>query len=155
MSINIMRLIVYLTLVFGFSELVLTLFKRSRIKTVKARQDRGSMILLWVMITFGFTGGFFLARHYFWKPFNSFITVIGLLLVLTGLIIRWTAIMQLGKSFTVDVAITDVASLKTDGLYSRVRHPSVSFLLLTFVLFIFPCTVSQQAKHYSSKRKWN
>lgn len=135
MKINILQLIVYLTFVFAFSELLLMLVKHSKIKTAKTRKDRGSMMLLWVIITLGFTGGFFLAKHDSWNSINTFITGTGLLLVFAGIIIRWVAINQLGKSFTVDVAITEVASLKTDGLYKQVRHPSYLGLLLIIIGF--------------------
>ena len=77
------------------------------------------------MITIGFTGGFFLS-----KPVNHFWTGFGFPFIIGGLIIRWIAILQLGKSFTVDVAITDAASLKTDGIYERVRHPSYLGMLI-------------------------
>ena len=130
-----MQLIVYLTFVFAFSEIVLMLVKHSKIKTVKTRKDKGSMLLLWCMITFGFTGGFFLAKHDFWNPINSVIAGIGLMLVLAGIIIRWIAIIQLGKLFTVDVSIINVAKLKTDGLYEKVRHPSYLGLLLIITGF--------------------
>jgi Putative protein-S-isoprenylcysteine methyltransferase len=135
MRINIMILIVYLSFVFAFSELLLMLFKHSRIKTVKTRKDQGSMIFIWAMITFGFIGGFFLAKHNSWNSVNSVIAGIGLMLVLVGIIIRWLAIIQLGKSFTVDVAITEIARLKTDGLYEKVRHPSYLGLLLIIIGF--------------------
>jgi protein-S-isoprenylcysteine O-methyltransferase Ste14 len=124
-----------MSLVFAFSEFLLMLIKHSRIKTVKTRMDQGSMILIWVMITFGFTAGFLLAKHDSWKSVNSIITVFGLLLILIGIIIRWIAIVQLGKSFTVDVAITDKARLKTDGLFRRIRHPSYLGLLITIIGF--------------------
>jgi protein-S-isoprenylcysteine O-methyltransferase Ste14 len=130
-----MRLIVYLSFVFAFSELLLMLFKHSRIKTAKTRKDQGSMIFIWAMITFGFIGGFFLAKHDSWNSINSVIAGIGLMLILVGIIIRWLAIIQLGKSFTVDVAITEVAKLKTDGLYEKVRHPSYLGLLLIIIGF--------------------
>jgi protein-S-isoprenylcysteine O-methyltransferase Ste14 len=144
-----------MSMVFAFSEFLLMLVKHSRIKTAKTRMDKGSMILIWVMITFGFTAGFFLAKHDSWKSINSIITFFGLLLILIGIIIRWIAIVQLGKSFTVDVAITDKASLKTDGLFSRVRHPSYLGLLITiigfsvtmnsltsFIIFVMPVTLA-------------
>ena len=135
MKISILQIITYMTFVFAFSEFLLMLFKHSKIKTVKTRKDKGSMILLWIMITLGFTGGFFLADHNPWNSMNLFITGIGLLLALAGIIIRWTAIIQLGKSFTVDVAITDAGILKTDGLYKQVRHPSYNGLLLIVIGF--------------------
>ena len=130
-----MRLIAYLSYVFFFSELALLIVKRSKGKTNKVRKDRGSLILLWIMIFIGFFGGFFLSKHNEWNSANYFIAGAGLMLVIAGFIIRWTAILQLGKSFTVDVAITDVASLKTDGLYKLVRHPSYSGLLLIITGF--------------------
>ena len=47
-----------------------------------------------------------------------------------GIIIRWTAIFSLGKSFSANVAIREDQQLKQTGLYRFVRHPSYSGLLL-------------------------
>ena len=47
-----------------------------------------------------------------------------------GFAIRWTAVIQLGKMFTVDVTITDKHNLKTTGLYKIVRHPSYLGLIM-------------------------
>jgi protein-S-isoprenylcysteine O-methyltransferase Ste14 len=101
------------------------IIKRSRNASVKTRSDKGSLLFLWSMITIGFFCGFFLSH-----PVNDYLAGIGFLMIIVGLLIRWIAILQLGKSFTVDVAITDKAALKTDGIYSRVRHPSYSGILL-------------------------
>jgi protein-S-isoprenylcysteine O-methyltransferase Ste14 len=51
-------------------------------------------------------------------------------LAVVGFIIRWTAIVQLGRMFTVDVAISNTHILKTSGLYKIVRHPSYLGLIL-------------------------
>jgi protein-S-isoprenylcysteine O-methyltransferase Ste14 len=130
-----MQFIVYLTFVFAFSEFGLLLVKRSKLKTVKTRADKGSMILLWIMITFGFICGFFLAKYDHWKLYNYLIACTGLLIVLAGIIIRCVAIIQLGNSFTVDVAINQSSVLKTNGIYKEVRHPSYSGLLLIVLGF--------------------
>ena len=122
--------IVWLAFAFAFSELLLMVVKRSKIGTAKTRKDRGSLILLWIIITIGFTCAFFLA-----KPVRQFYTGAGFGFITGGLIIRWISIIQLGKSFTVDVAITDVAKLKTNGIYERVRHPSYLGLLLIIIGF--------------------
>jgi len=127
-----MRPIIYLSLAFAFSELLLMLIKRSKGATVKTRYDRGSLIFLWLMITLGFVAGFFLS-----KPINDFWAGFGFPMITGGLIIRWIAILQLGKSFTVDVAITNSANLKTDGIYERIRHPSYLGLLLVVLGFSF------------------
>ncbi len=127
-----MHLIIYLSLIFGFSELMLMVFKRSKAGFSKTQNDNGSMILIWIFITIGFFGGFYLSN-----PVNKFFEGFGFAFIVTGLIIRWVAILQLGKSFTVDVAITNTAKLKTDGLYERVRHPSYSGLLAIIMGFSF------------------
>lgn len=126
--------IVYLSYAFALSELILAFVKRSKSGAVKTRKDKGSLIVLWLTIIGAFTAGFYLSRtsrHYD----NYLITGAGLLFILTGLIIRWISIIQLGKSFTVDVAITSTSNLKTDGIYKRIRHPSYLGLLLVVMGF--------------------
>jgi protein-S-isoprenylcysteine O-methyltransferase Ste14 len=120
-----MNKIIILSYLFGFSELILMFVKRSRAGRTRTRQDKGSLILLWVCIVLGFTGGFFLSG-----PVNQFWAGFGATLLIGGLIIRWISILTLGKSFTVDVAITKDASLKTDGIYEFVRHPSYTGIIL-------------------------
>ena len=130
-----MRPLIYLSFAYALSEFLLTLVKRSNGGSVKTRSDKGSLIFLWIMITAGFTAGFFLSN-----PVSSFWEGIGLPLIIGGLIIRWIAILQLGNSFTVDVAITENASLKTDGIYERIRHPS--YLGMFLVVTGFAATMS-------------
>jgi protein-S-isoprenylcysteine O-methyltransferase Ste14 len=140
MRINIMHYIIFLSVVFGFSEFGLLLVKHSKVKAVKTRIDKGSMILIWLMITFGFICGFYHAKYNYWNLYNCFTSVIGLIIVIAGIIIRWVAIIQLGSSFTVDVAINFTSNLKTDGIYKKVRHPSYSGLLM--VILGFACTMN-------------
>jgi protein-S-isoprenylcysteine O-methyltransferase Ste14 len=125
-----MKPIVLFSLAYAFSEILLMIIKRSKTGSVKARKDRGSLLFLWIVLIVGFTGGFFLS-----KPVNQFIAGAGFVLITGGLIYRWVAIIHLGKAFTVDVAITHTAKLKTDGIYKRVRHPSYLGLLLIVVGF--------------------
>jgi hypothetical protein len=75
--------IVYLSFAFAFSEFLLILLKRSKAGATKIRKDRGSLIFLWLMITFGFTGGFFLS-----EPVNDFWAGFGFVFIIAGLIIR-------------------------------------------------------------------
>jgi protein-S-isoprenylcysteine O-methyltransferase Ste14 len=125
-----MNRIILLSYLFAFSEFILMIIKRSKTGRIRSRRDKGSLILLWVCITMGFTGGFFLSGPavQFWSGFGT-----GFLI--GGLIIRWIAIIQLGKSFTVDVAITEAAELKTDGMYERLRHPSYLGLIMIITGF--------------------
>ena len=130
-----MRTIVYISFAYALSEFLLMLLKRSKADTVKTREDKGSLVFIWVMITIGFTAGFILS-----KPENYFRTGFGSVFIIAGLIIRWTAILQLGRSFTVDVAITESANLKTDGIYERIRHPS--YLGILFIILGFSFTMN-------------
>jgi len=56
-----------------------------------------------------------------------------LMLVISGLAIRYFAIMTLGSAFTVKIEIIKEHKLKTNGLYQRVRHPSYTGLLQYYV----------------------
>jgi protein-S-isoprenylcysteine O-methyltransferase Ste14 len=58
---------------------------------------------------------------------------VSLLLLVIGLVIRWTAIFTLGRFFTTRVAIHDDHRLVRTGLFRLVRHPSYTGLLLLFL----------------------
>jgi protein-S-isoprenylcysteine O-methyltransferase Ste14 len=121
---------VLLSFTYAFSEFTLMLSKKSRDESVKIRNDRGSLIILWFIISLGFFAGFFLS-----KSISNLRLCLGLPLIIGGMVIRWIAIIQLGNSFTVDVAINNESRLKTDGIFKRIRHPSYSGLLLVIVGF--------------------
>jgi protein-S-isoprenylcysteine O-methyltransferase Ste14 len=55
-----------------------------------------------------------------------------LVLLAVALVIRWTAIAKLGRWFSANVAIRDKQSLQTTGIFSVVRHPSYTGLMLVF-----------------------
>ncbi|HKQ60542.1 MAG TPA: isoprenylcysteine carboxylmethyltransferase family protein [Candidatus Polarisedimenticolaceae bacterium] len=50
-----------------------------------------------------------------------------------GLILRWWAILVLGRWFTVDVAIQEGHELVTRGPYRWLRHPSYTGAFVAFV----------------------
>lgn len=66
------------------------------------------------------------------RPFPGFIVMVGALLFVIGFVVRWTAVISLGKAFTVRVVILKQQRLKTDGIYSLVRHPSYTGLLMYY-----------------------
>ena len=125
--------ILCLAYLFGISETVLAIKKRSKNETVKLKKDKGSLIALYVVFTLGMTAGFFLADFRFEKSLNYIIASIGLIIYVAGLIIRWTSIIQLKKAFTVDVAINKEHELKINGLYNIVRHPAYLGLFMIFL----------------------
>jgi protein-S-isoprenylcysteine O-methyltransferase len=119
---------------FPVSEIALTIFKRSDAASAQA-EDRGSLRLLWLMIGLGVS----LAVASMWVPAaglrfqGAWSSLVALTLLLLGLAIRWSAIVTLGRHFTVDVAIHRDHQLVERGLYRFVRHPSYSGLLLAFL----------------------
>lgn len=122
-----------LGLIFVVSEVGVSVLRRSGAKS--KRQDGGSLALLWVVITAAMFGGVRLAYEF--PQFNFAVPhVVGKMLgpvFALGLILRWWAILSLGKFFTVDVAIAADHQLVVRGPYHLVRHPSYSGMMLAFV----------------------
>ncbi|HOS99784.1 MAG TPA: isoprenylcysteine carboxylmethyltransferase family protein [Acidobacteriota bacterium] len=119
---------------FPVSEIALSIIKRADAACAR-REDRGSLRLLWLMITLGVI----LAVAFKWMPAARFRLpgewdqFVALGLLVSGLVIRWSAIMALGRQFTVDVAIHTNHELVQRGLYRWVRHPSYTGLLIAFL----------------------
>ncbi|NBP30707.1 MAG: isoprenylcysteine carboxylmethyltransferase family protein [Flavobacteriia bacterium] len=100
------------------------------------KTDESSLLILLGCVILGVSAGAWIAL-YLNTAFQQSNWIQGLALVLmaVGVIGRAWVISTLGKFFTVNVRIHQEHELKTDGFYRRVRHPSYSFLLLTFVGF--------------------
>lgn len=121
----------YLGLLFGGSELLLLILKRSKKSAVKTSNDGRSLPFLWIIISGCISAGSFIATRQLWGTANPEITQpTGISIVVIGFIIRWISIIQLGSMFTVDVAISSSHILKTNGMYQLVRHPTYLGLML-------------------------
>jgi protein-S-isoprenylcysteine O-methyltransferase Ste14 len=119
---------------FPASEVLLAIFKRAGADDT-ALADRGSLRLLWIVITLSVTAAvslrFVHAGHF--RAATTITDSVALSLVLAGLVLRWVAILTLGRLFTVNVAIHTGHALVDRGVYRYVRHPSYSGLLLAFL----------------------
>lgn len=60
------------------------------------------------------------------------IQIIGFVLFISGVIIRWTAIATLGKAFNVKVTIIKNQKLQISGIYKNIRHPSYTGLIMYY-----------------------
>ena len=127
--------VVLLSVVWVAGEMLLIALRRPT-ETDAKKTDRGSfgllMIVMYSAIGVGvwmgvsriglLPGPLFLPLHYS-----------GAVLIVAGLVIRWTAIRTLGRFFTVKVTLREGHRVVRDGLYRYVRHPSYSGALLSFV----------------------
>ena len=132
-----MRLPSFTTLSALASEIALAVAKRSKSQAKGKGKDRLTLPLLWTVIGLSIFAALFLRAAFpvGSLPHPQIFYVIGLSLFLLGLIIRWIAIIHLGRFFTVNVAIADDHQLITTGPYRYVRHPSYTGTLLIFLGF--------------------
>ena len=98
-------------------------------------QDRGSQAALWIAIVAAFTACEWLRAIYPQNMFGgaSWVKPAAIIVLVVALIIRWTAIVTLGREFSAHVAITESQKICRAGLYRVVRHPSYLGLWLVFV----------------------
>ena len=116
--------------VWAVAERVLT-FQDLRSGAWRSRQDRGSF--LWVVT--GILAGFGLAvvladNNALRLPFPVVWVVVGLVLTWAGLVLRFWAVLTLGRYFTTRVLVQSEQRVVTTGPYRLVRHPSYLGLLM-------------------------
>jgi protein-S-isoprenylcysteine O-methyltransferase Ste14 len=117
-----------------FSEVLLVVFTRRNRRGAIPR-DRGSRTLLWCVIGASIAAGtaaqaVTAARIRIPEPGWLGIS---LLLLVGGLVIRWIAVLTLGRFFSTSVAIQQDHRLVRTGLFRWVRHPSYSGLLVLLI----------------------
>jgi protein-S-isoprenylcysteine O-methyltransferase Ste14 len=98
------------------------------------RAERWSLAVVLVTVIGGVVGAIKLARGHAgeigtgaWPLFG-----IGLVLMAAGIVIRWWAIIALGRFFTPDVRVQSDQTVVDRGPYRWVRHPAYSGLIVFF-----------------------
>ena len=98
--------------------------------------------MIWVVIALSITAAGFVARSallrerglwMFDLPRWPAVPVAAVILFALGLLLRWWAIVTLGRFFTVDVMIEKDHQLVERGPFRWVRHPSYTGVLLAFL----------------------
>lgn len=96
--------------------------------------DRGTQYIIWVVIVFSFFAAGWVAYPEADIRFNhQFLRLAGFVLILAGLAVRITAIVNLGRSFSANVAIRSAQTVQRKGLYRVVRHPSYLGMEIIFL----------------------
>jgi protein-S-isoprenylcysteine O-methyltransferase len=123
-----------LGMIYLVSEILLSLTRRSRSKT-GTKQDRSTLRIIWLVIAVSVMSGVFIAHHFRAAelPQERMLVRLAVALFVAGLILRWWAIITLGRFFTVDVTIEKDHELVERGPFRIVRHPSYTGVLLAFV----------------------
>jgi protein-S-isoprenylcysteine O-methyltransferase Ste14 len=116
------------------SEVGILVITRTRRGGGKIR-DRGSLLILWPTIVLSITAAFWIGETHAHTIFPGarWVAMASLVFLLAGLLVRWIAILTLGRSFSANVAIHATQTVHKTGLFRFVRHPSYSGMLLIFV----------------------
>lgn len=122
----------HLGLMYLASEVLLTITHRSRGTGI--RQDRSTLRVLWLVILASVAAGVYVALHVNAAalPQRQLCRLLALLLFAAGIALRWSAIVTLGRFFTVDVQIARDHELVERGPFRLIRHPSYTGVLLAF-----------------------
>lgn len=119
-------------LAWGLSEIFLAVFTRSG-KSDRKGADQQSQLIIWIAIIASITLSVFVARRFPCAIFpEERMAVAGIIVLCLGILLRFIAIRQLGRFFTVDVTIREDHQLMERGFYKYVRHPSYTGALLSF-----------------------
>lgn len=97
-------------------------------------QDRGTLLINWGVIVFSFFAmNWVSSARAEMHMSRQDLRMAGLLLLIAGLAVRVIAIVTLGKSFSVNVAIRATQTIQRNGLYRFVRHPSYLGMEMIFL----------------------
>ncbi|MEO6902238.1 MAG: isoprenylcysteine carboxylmethyltransferase family protein [Bacteroidia bacterium] len=107
---------------------------RSKEKDKKG-SDKNSLLVIWLTIFICIPLAFYISNLYHFKIFATTTLNIGLAIIILGIFLRLIIIKSLGIFFTVDVTIKQNHTLRKDGFYKYLRHPSYFASLISFIGF--------------------
>jgi len=121
-------MVLYAWLIFEVLVVLLTRTRRGEGKI----SDRGSMLALWLSIAISITAATWIGevRPKDFLAHSAWIRPVCLGILTAGFLLRLTAILSLGRAFSVNVAIRSGQRVMKTGLYRWMRHPSYTGMLL-------------------------
>ncbi len=135
---DLVRLFEYL----GLGGFILWSLMERGFSLFKQRQEKGrkqSQISFWLINIFWYGAMFFAILDVWtlnWTTFNQnqwLLRIIGLILIIVGLALRFIARRDLGKQYSVHVETSEKHQLITEGIYQKIRHPAYLGLLCLFL----------------------
>lgn len=126
----------WLVLFYGWfaSEIILVIRSRARRQTGHQLRDRGSLFVLWATISLSIFIGIFVGEGLPTNiPGDKFtLRLVALAILILGIIIRWGAIIKMGRAFSINVALHKDQHVIQTGLFRFIRHPSYLGMLIIF-----------------------
>ena len=125
--------IISVAYLYGFFEFFMNVRQRRQSK-VKTSRDKGSLWLLYGLITIGYALSFAIGATKFGRiyPWNTFFAI-GMALFVIGFMVRVSSILTLKQYFTYSVAKVENHKIITSGLYKFIRHPGYLGQLIIFM----------------------
>ena len=125
-------IIIEFSYLYGFFEVFMNLRQRRK-SIVITSSDKGSLWLLYILITIGYAlsfsvGATKIGRMNHWDAFFA----VGVVLTVIGLMIRIQSMLTLKQYFTYSVSQVENHELVETGLYKTVRHPGYLGQLMIF-----------------------
>jgi protein-S-isoprenylcysteine O-methyltransferase Ste14 len=119
-------------------------YRSRRLPSGTVERDNGSKWWLIASVWVTVTAGIWIAERFpdaAIKGGREVVFIIGLVLMIAGLALRWYSISVLGTSFTCNVATHPGQQVVQSGPYRWIRHPSYTGGLLT-VLGVLVCCLN-------------
>ena len=109
--------------------------KKNKKKPVSSAQDKNSLFLFYLSVIFGYSIGIPVAFSSIGNIsfFSPYLSIIGFIISLSGLWIRWSAIRTLNQHFNYHITFVEGHQLVETGLYRIIRHPSYIGQTLIFI----------------------
>lgn len=122
-------------LIIAISAITANILKNAKEKDLQYVKDDKTILIFRILMPGSVIVAFLVAWFDPWKfSWDSskiyWLDCISVFLFISGMALRWGAILSLKRAFTVKVSILKDHKLKKDGLYKWVRHPSYTGMFI-------------------------
>ena len=127
-------LVIFFFFLFTLSGFIINFVRGEKKKNIQYTKDKKSLTWFRILVPIGLVASEVFYFSEFGLISNSILfVIIGCVLIIFGFVVRWFAVLSLGKKFNVSLSIIKKHKLKTDGIYKYIRHPSYTGLLIYYL----------------------